>query len=401
MRNNHEYSDIKVSWVDQKVFPEERILVIGSAKNPPIQYIDILLKMGYQLILIGDGFDGLEAINVGVHKYEQRIVSYPELPESCAKEFYFSLQGLLEFINMDISLILHFQNNWMPIDRTKSPVPYIYIPSEVWNPRPPFCAHATTYSNVVMRELLEKYHPNIPIIGFLPYPLNYGFNKVPFPTEKPSYVLGFAGNIGRFDVLYKERRDILLTLKKNLGEGFNAHWLPCPELNIPKEGEGSLDVNKYKEMITKSKFGLSIPTILGIPFRDLEVSAMGRCLITKKTRDHDALGFKEGVHYLAYTSVDEIEEYIRHTSDEEAERIAKNAHSLVHGCHTTWYRVPMLEIILEKFGITPHGKMLGVWSSLSVKKSIITVSINDQLIPTKKKTILIGKDIYYPSEDSS
>lgn len=400
IKKTHECSDLQISWKDQKVFPSHRILIIADANNPPIQYIDLLSKLGYDMIWVGGNAGGIGSINVKLERFDPKPILYPEMQGIIGKEFPFSLQGLLDFINMDFSLILHFQNHWMPIDRTKSPIPYIYIPSEVWNPMIPFCAHACTYSNIVMREMIEKYHPNIPILGFLPYPLNLWMNDTPFPTEKYTYELGFSGRISTFHELYEERRRILLTLKNKIPNRFKGHWEEYKEGNIPAENDGLLlEAEKYKTFLTQCKFGLSVPTNLGIPFRDLEVMAAGRCLITKKVRDHAALGFQEGTHYLAYSDENEIIEYLNHISDEEASLIAKRAHSVVHNGHISWYRIPMLEIILERFGVLPHGKTLGLWKEESVKKGLIEVSIKKPKEPLASQTILIGKDIYQPMGD--
>lgn len=396
------YSDGDFSFQRDKSFPHNRILVIANCQNPAVNYINLLRYLKYDIFWVGENVQGGPGLNLTNPVYEHIQNEYPEFGPILRLEHRFSLRGLLEFLGMDFSLILHFQNWWYPIDRDKSPVPYIYIPSEAWYPKIPFCAHYSTYSCMAMKELIQKYHPNIPLIGYLPYPLNVWLEK---PIEKePTHKLGFTGNLHAFKELYEERREICFWLKyQTKKKDVALNWPDADRIGpfqgkIQKEGKGLISAEEYRDFLVDCEFGLSIPTILGPPFRDLEIISQKRVLVTKKTRDMENMGFIEGIHYKAYDKKEEILEIIEKVDDNERKCMVNSAYNVLHMAHLAIHRTPQLEMIFESFGIFPHGKAIGLWKELKRDSNGVFVGFNNNPSLQKEFThcIYIGENSYFP-----
>jgi hypothetical protein len=388
-----------------KVFPKHRILVIGNCHNPCVNYINILRSLRYDVFWVGENTQGTGLNLVGPVVERVANDKYPEFGDIVVLRHIFSLKGLLEFLKMDFSIILHFQNWWYPDDVEKSPIPYIYIPSEGWHPYPPKCAHACTYSSIAMRDVLEREHPNIPLVGYLPYPLNVWMEDLTeHKDEERIYDCGFSGGLHAFDELYKERRDILFWLKYQMkGKEMKMHWPDADRIGshygktIKKEGDGSLDAKDYRKFLCQCRFGLSIPTYLGTPFRDLEVMAAKGGLITKRTRDLDAMGFKEGVHYFTYETKEEIPKIIKNTKEYLRKSAAEGGHAIVHSAHLVIHRIPALELMFEMFNIVGHGRLMGLWKPIRKENGGVVIAFRQN--PNEKvftHCIFIGPTAYYP-----
>jgi hypothetical protein len=367
------YMDLDFSHETAGQFPNQKILVIANCENPALNYIHLLRYLKYDIFWVGRGASGDENSNqyLDLNGYTQsrKLSDYLEAFNVPHVEKQFSLKGLLEFLNMDFKLILHFQNQWYPTDKGKSPIPYIFIPSETWIPNIPECAHFTTYAGMGMRDMILKYHPNIPLIGYLPYPLNTWLepNMHVIPKSK-KYKVSFSGNLFTFSELYKERREILKFLKEKLGKTFKLHYQPPPEKGYPEfdgqKGEGKkriLQPHEYRNLLQRSKIGVSIPTIFGSPFRDIEIAACNSLLLTMPTRDLTCMGFKPEKNYVPYTTKEEALAFIEGSNEEDNARIARAGQMLVLSAHLVIHRAPMLEAIMSVCGVNPRGIKLGLW----------------------------------------
>jgi hypothetical protein len=364
-----DYMDLDFSCEAAGQFPNQKILVIANCENPALNYIHLLRYLKYDIFWVGRGASGDQHLDLNGYTQTRRLSEYPEAFNVPHVEKNFSLKGLLDFINMDFKLILHFQNQWYPTDKGKSPIPYIFIPSETWMPNIPECAHYTTYSGICMREMIEKYHPNIPIIGYLPFPLNTWLEpKLHVVPKKKKYKVSFSGNVFTFGDLYKERRTVLKFLKEKLGKHFKLHYQPPPKQGYPEfDGESGmgkcriLETFEYRNLLERSKIGISIPTIFGSPFRDIEIAACNSLLLTMPTRDLTCMGFKPEINYVPYKTKEEALEFIENSNDEDNARIARAGQMLVLSAHLVVHRAPMLEAIMSVCGVEPRGIRLGLW----------------------------------------
>jgi hypothetical protein len=110
------------------------------------------------------------------------------------------------------------------------------------------------------------------------------------------------------------------------------------------------NAEKYIELLTSSIYALNIPTILGANFRDLEGPACGCILITKRTPDHDLMGFEDGKTCYYYDDPSEIPKILEKPYNPN---IALMGALLVLSQNRPIHRIPYIEQIMMSLGVKP------------------------------------------------
>lgn len=252
------------------------------------------------------------------------------------------LTSLLNILGYDFDLILHCQN-WIDVEHDeRSPIPYYFYFTEGFTPRIPRCAHRVFVPNEPMARIAKATYHSPYKVSYLPHMLPHQFSNMPFVPDinKRPVLCSFAGKIHHFQDLYNKRRDLVLELASKLGDDLEGHWPRNPDEvggkpREPERGKGWLNGWEYRALLLQSQFVFNVPTPLGINMRDLEAPAAGACLLTKKTPDHEKLGFRDRYNCFFYDTVDEAIEIIRSGYDP---LVAYNGYLLVNANHTSYDR---------------------------------------------------------------
>lgn len=381
---SHEITDSMIIIHSPKVAQDEsfhlnlppkqpRILLIGDMSNPVADYYELLKKIGYHVFWAGDNAVHLNTINF-TSSVELNPFSMPYAGEAVVRVKRYPIKYLLDQIGHDFDLILHFQGWFQPSDLTCD-IPYIYYCSEGWWPEIPTCATLIAVPNAQTKMLVLQANPHRSPedISIIPFSIGALFNNRRILTNRNTEI-SWAGDIYRFGLLYRERREILTKLLDEKGIHIEAHWQDGKTWNADhphwKQGKGFLNAEDYTTLLDNSQYGLNIPTRLGSNFRDLEVPACGAILVTKPTPDLQAMGFEHGKNCYFYNTYDELVQILRKPFNIG---IAMLGYTLVNMQHRHIHRIPLFEDLFRKCGIQePLGIKTGLyrWNDQNNKMGI-------------------------------
>lgn len=365
---------------------QPRILLLGDNSNPVADYYQIFKEMGYYVFWAGDGAAHFDTINFK-RNIEVNAISMQYAGEAVVYTRRYPLSYLLDQIGRDFDVILQFQGWYYPSDTTKSPIPHIYYCSEGWWPEIPKSVWKVAVPNEQTKQLILLQGCNSHIsecdISVIPFSIGGVFNNRKLNADRPIKA-SWAGDLYRFALLYKERRDLLYPLIKDprLKDQIEAHWVDGKPWNYDgphwKQGKGKLDSIDYPDLLDRSQFGINIPTRLGSNFRDLEVPACGACLVTKRTPDLLEMGFVDKENCYLYSTYEELVAILQQPYNPA---VALKGYWLVNSKHRHIHRIPLFEALFSQVGVKPMGLRSGMyhWQTYMNKPSEVVWDLDRPL----------------------
>lgn len=343
-----------------------KVLFIGWFGDPANSLIEMFLKHGCEVYLFMDGATNLllpyNMPGVDIHYIPNghfETVTGP-LGDVNINTRHFKLENILADFNQRFDMIFHCQD-WNIIESDgKSDIPYFYYWTEMFVPYVPKAATHVICLNPKAVDLCRLYYRNQYIYITMPFALRECFTAMISshperftPGAQPRPLQGsFAGKIYGFN-FYKDRPLIVKHLKDNV-HGFQT-WCPSFKYNdqysaenrqLPPIGvDKSLSWPAYMGVLSRSKWGLNIPSPLSPNFRDFEIPACGAMLLTRETPGLKELGFKDGKNCFTYKTKEEAAEIAKHDYDRS---IAFEGWYLVMQQHTWQRRFEPFWKIIEK-----------------------------------------------------
>ena len=333
------------------------ILLIGWVGHPAESFYHWFKFHGCNVFWVGDHAADLDL---------QNIPSYPvnRYPGPMGlidiSERRMSLHSILDLLrDFRFDLIFHVQDWTRFTDYEKSPIPYVYYHTEPFYPHGvPQCAWEVVCPNTTMIEQTRSYFGNKYEYGLMPWCLRDDYRQIivrnwaRFAVNRRRQLpLSFAGAADGVS-LYQFRLATLKYLVENLGSDFYCKVtgfrknenrkgnVPTPMLEHNDGHEKlRLKAHAYLGMLSRSKFGLNIPTHYGTNFRDMEVPATGAILLTRDMPDLESMGFHDGENCAVYRTPEEAADIVRSGFDPN---VAMRGQMNVLHNHTYAARIPSI-----------------------------------------------------------
>jgi hypothetical protein len=320
---------------------------------------------------IGDGARDLNLANIPAHP-----INYYESPMGPVSLFErrLSMNTLLDlFGDLQFDMILHTQD-WTKITGyEKSPIPYVFYHTEPFYPHGvPNAAWMVACPSSSLIEQTKNWFGVRYKYTYMPHALRddcrqmvgrdyMRFNTGPRTRQIP---VSFSGTVYSRGI-YRFRVPIVDYFRKNV-PGFYFYNTTataggdddgCHNYNIdasfyqknPKT-DRRLKREAYMGMLSRSQYGLNIPTVYGPNYRDLEACAAGAVDLSLYTPDHKEYGFVDGVNCILYKTPEEAADVVARGYDREI-ALKGQTHVLLN--HLYPHRVQELLFLLSDIGYIP------------------------------------------------